>query len=253
MRRIRLGTKGGALAALLVASLLLGGGVREEIPSPLLAILPALLFLAADVVGERPVFRRMPLLTAGGLLVLYAVGACRGGGFLRCLPYAAAAALLPLKAGLYPHGRSGRIACFFWAALLTVAALLTANPPIGDPEQAGSFVGMMEMGVLPLLLSCGLAAACRPLLAGRRGWGAALLLAAFVLMTLCMGALWHAWLVNFHRGELQEGFMRHTVLLYRDQPLLYFALLELFAPLSIGYLKSARYLRNNRAKKGPKS
>lgn len=41
--------------------------------------------------------------------------------------------------------------------------------------------------------------------------------------------------------------MRHTALLYWDQPLLYFTLLELFAPLSASYLKSARYLRNNRA------
>ena len=59
---------------------------------------------------------------------------------------------------------------------------------------------------------------------------AALLLLAFVLMTLSMGALWYAGLLNFHRGELQEGFMRHTALLYWDQPLLYFTLLEQFAP-----------------------
>lgn len=106
---------------------------------------------------------------------------------------------------------------------------------------------MMEMGILPLLLSFGLAAACRPLLVRRGGLCAALLLLAFVLMTLSMGALWYAGLLNFHRGELQEGFMRHTALLYWDQPLLYFTLLELFAPLSASYLKSARYLRNNRA------
>ena len=111
---------------------------------------------------------------------------------------------------------------------------------------------MMEMGILPLLLSFGLAAACRPLLVRRGGLCAALLLLAFVLMTLSMGALWYAGLLNFHRGELQEGFMRHTALLYWDQPLLYFTLLELFAPLSASYLKSARYLRNNRARKAAK-
>ena len=132
-------------------------------------------------------------------------------------------------------------------ALLEAAALLTAHPPLRDPETAGALVGMMEMGILPLLLSFGLAAACRPLLVRRGGLCAALLLLAFVLMTLSMGALWYAGLLNFHRGELQEGFMRHTALLYWDQPLLYFTLLELFAPLSASYLKSARYLRNNRA------
>ena len=53
MRKIRLGAKGGAVAALVLASLLLGGRVGEEIPSPLLAVLPAFLLLASDVVGER--------------------------------------------------------------------------------------------------------------------------------------------------------------------------------------------------------
>lgn len=58
MRKIRLGAKGGAVAALVLASLLLGGRVGKEVPSPLLAVLPALLLLLADVAGERPVFRR---------------------------------------------------------------------------------------------------------------------------------------------------------------------------------------------------
>lgn len=247
MRKIRLGAKGGAVAALVLASLLLGGRVGEEIPSPLLAVLPALLLLASDVAGERPVFRRAPLLTGAGLVLIYLVGAWGGGGLWRCLPYAGMAALLVCKAGFFPHGRGKRLACFFWGALLAAAALLTAHPPLRDPEMAGALVGMMEMGILPLLLSFGLAAACRPLLVRRGGLCAALLLLAFVLMTLSMGALWYAGLLNFHRGELQEGFMRHTALLYWDQPLLYFTLLELFAPLSASYLKSARYLRNNRA------
>ena len=80
MRKIRLGAKGGAVAALVLASLLLGGRVGEEIPSPLLAVLPALLLLLADVVGERPVFRRAPLLTGAGFVLIYLVGAWGGGG-----------------------------------------------------------------------------------------------------------------------------------------------------------------------------
>ena len=56
-----------------------------------------------------------------------------------------------------------------WGALLAAAALLTAHPPLRDPEMAGALVGMMEMGILPLLLSFGLAAACRPLLVRRGG------------------------------------------------------------------------------------
>ena len=79
MRKIRLGAKGGAVAALVLASLLLGGRVGEEIPSPLLAVLPAFLLLLADVVGERPVFRRAPLLTGAGLVLIYLVGAWGGG------------------------------------------------------------------------------------------------------------------------------------------------------------------------------
>ena len=178
MRKIRLGAKGGAVAALVLASLLLGGRVGEEIPSPLLAVLPALLLLASDVVGERPVFRRAPLLTGAGLVLIYLVGAWGGGGLWRCLPYAGMAALLVCKAGFFPHGRGKRLACFFWGALLAAAALLTAHPPLRDPEMAGALVGMMEMGILPLLLSFGLAAACRPLLVRRGGLCAALLLSS---------------------------------------------------------------------------
>ena len=126
MRKIRLGAKGGAVAALVLASLLLGGRVGEEIPSPLLAVLPALLLLLADVVGERPVFRRAPLLTGAGLVLIYLVGAW-GGGLWRCLPYAGMAALLVCKAGFFPHGRGKRLACFFWGALLAAASLLTAH------------------------------------------------------------------------------------------------------------------------------
>ena len=249
MRKIRLGAKGGALLAVLGLSLLFGEKLGENLPAPLLAALPALLFLLSDALGERPAPRRLPLLLALSALLLYAAAALFGGGWRHYLPYGVLASLLALKAGVFPHGRGKRRASFFFAALLALSAGLTARPPIADPEAAGSFVGWMEMGLLPLLLSLGLAAACRPLLAGRRGALAALGLAAFMLMTLAMGALWYAWLVNYHVGALQEGFMRHTVLLYREQPLLYFALLELFAPLSYGYLKSARYIRNNRSRR----
>jgi hypothetical protein len=229
---------GGALLLLLAAGWIAGENIWRALTAPQLTALPALLMMGADVVGERPRPHALPLIGAGGLLALFMALSLGAAGMGRCLPYLLCAALFLVKAGLYPRTRGQRDACAVWAAALALAALYAANPLFLGEEKAARLRSVWALSVFPLLLSCALASTSRPFLAEKRLGRAALLLAAFVLMTLTMSQMWFSWFVTY-RGMEGNAFAGATVGLYERQPLLLFALLELFIPAAMSYVKSS--------------
>lgn len=253
MKEIRLWLTVGMLAALLALGALVGEESFWILTVPWMTALPALALMLADVAGEFPRVNAASLLTAAGSLCVYAVGALGSGGLGRYLPYALLSAFFLAKSGMYPHGRARRTACTVSALALLLAALYAANPLGLDEEAAACLRGALELGVLPLLVSCALASTSRPLLVKSRVLAFFLMLAAFMLMTLSMGQLWFAGLIIYHPRAVEiDGAVKLTATLYRRQPLLLFALLELFVPAAYSYFLTARFQARNTSRKNNK-
>lgn len=242
LRRRRRLAAGGVLLLLLFLGLCVGERLWRALSAPAMAVLPALLLMAADAAGERLRPHALPLILAGGLLMALMAVALRSAGMETYLPYALAAALFLVKAGLFPRAQAQRRACAAWSAALVLAALYAGHPLFLGPERIARLRGVWTLSLFPLLLSCALASTCRPLLAKARAARAALLLAAFVLMTMHMSQVWLAWFVAYRDGAGCE-LAGAAVGLCRHQPLLLFALLELFVPAAMSYVKSSRAAR----------